>query len=132
MIDLLIKDLDQEMTTAKTEEKDAQADYEQSMTDSAEKRALDSKTLTDKGAAKAEAESSVQKDTEEKTSTAKELMATGSYIASLHAECDWLLKYFDVRKEARAGEVESLANAKAVLSGADYSLLQQGRKLRGS
>jgi len=55
---------------------------------------------------------------------AKELMATMKYISSLHAECDWLLQYFDARKEARAGEVESLKNAKAVLSGADYALLQ--------
>merc|ERR1719482_347293 len=31
MIDLLIKDLDKEMTVAKTEEKDAQCDYEQMM-----------------------------------------------------------------------------------------------------
>merc|ERR1719198_2083 len=133
MIDLLIKDLDQEMTTAKTEEKDAQADYEQAMTDSAEKRALDSKTLTDKGAAKAEAQASLETNTEEKAATTKELMATMSYIQSLHAECDWLLQYFDVRKEARDGEIDSLKNAKAVLSGADFSLLQmQGGNLRGS
>merc|ERR1719468_1104901 len=48
MMDLLIKDLDKEMTEAQTTEKDAQADYEQMMKDSAEKRAEDSKTLTDK------------------------------------------------------------------------------------
>jgi len=133
MIDLMIKDLDKEMTQAKTEEKDSQADYEQAMSDSAEKRALDSKTLTDKGAAKAEAQANLEKDTEEKAATTKELMATLSYISSLHAECDWLLQYFDVRKEARDGEIDSLKNAKAVLSGADFSLLQtQGRSLRGS
>jgi len=57
-------------------------------------------------------------------------MNTMKNIASLHAECDWLMQYYDVRKQARAGEVESLQNAKAVLSGASYSLVQQGR-LRG-
>lgn len=51
-------------------------------------------------------------------------MATEQYIHSLHAECDWLVKYFDVRKEARASEIDALGNAKAVLSGADYSLVQ--------
>jgi len=133
MIDLLIKDLDKELTQATTEEKDSQADYEQSMQDSAEKRAQDSKSLTDKNGFKAEAESNVQRDTEEKAATTKQLMATGSYISSLHSECDWLIQYFDVRKEARDGEIDSLKNAKAVLSGADFSLLQmQGRSLRGS
>merc|ERR1719263_1643974 len=48
MIDLLVKDLDKEMTEAQTEEKDAQADYETMMKDSASKRADDSKTLADK------------------------------------------------------------------------------------
>merc|ERR1719331_3295862 len=37
MIDLLVKDLDKEMTVAKAEEKDAQEDYETFMKDSAEK-----------------------------------------------------------------------------------------------
>merc|ERR1719301_130823 len=48
MIDLLIKDLEKEMTVAKTEEKDAQADYETMMKDSAKKRADDSSSLANK------------------------------------------------------------------------------------
>merc|ERR1719203_1499218 len=112
------------MTEAKTQERDSQADYEQTMKDSAEKRALDSKALTDKASAKAEAEAGLETNKEEKAATTKELMATLSYIQSLHAECDWLLQYFDVRKEARTGEIDSLTAAKATLSGADFSLLQ--------
>merc|ERR1719375_47936 len=50
MIDLLVKDLDKEMTEATAEEKDAQADYESFMKESAEKRAADSKSITEKEA----------------------------------------------------------------------------------
>merc|ERR1719393_1020693 len=107
MIDLLIKD--------------SQGDYEQMMKDSAAKRAEDSKMLTDKGATLADMESSLQSDTENKVATTKELGATMQYIQSLHAECDWLLQYFDVRKEARTSEIDALGKAKAVLSGADFS-----------
>jgi len=121
MIDLLVKDLDKEMTVAETNEKDAQSDYEQMLSDSAEKRARDSKALTDKTGAKAGMQSDLESDKESKDSTTKELMATAQYISSLHGECDWLLQYFDVRKEARASEVDALTNAKAVLSGADFS-----------
>merc|ERR1719265_116982 len=130
MMDLLIKDLDKEMTVSETEEKDAQADYEVFMKDSADKRAEDSKTLGDKEAAKADTEAALQAHTDEHTSLTKEHVATMQYIASLHAECDWLLQYFDVRKEARASEVDALGKAKAVLSGADYSLLET-RSVRG-
>merc|ERR1719222_1144633 len=121
------------MTEAGTEEKDAQADYEQSMKDSASKRANDSQALAHKEANKAATEGDLESHKEQKSAAAKELMATLKYEQSLHAECDWLMQYFDVRKEARAGEVESLQQAKAVLSGADFSFLQAaGRKnLRG-
>merc|ERR1719296_482767 len=125
MIDLLIKDLAKEMTEAETDEKDSQADYEQMMKDSAAKRTTDSKALSAKGGAKADTEAELQAHTQQHADTGKELMATEKYIASLHAECDWLLQYFDVRKEARAGEIDSLKKAKAVLSGADYALLQK-------
>merc|ERR1712050_674982 len=108
MIDLLIADLDKEMTEAKTQEKDSQADYEQLMKDSADKRATDSKSLTQKVAAKADMESSLQAHTQDRQEGAKELMLTDKYIASLHADCDWLLQFFQARKEARSSEVESL------------------------
>merc|ERR1719401_3007617 len=133
MLDLLIGDLTKEMTEAKTTESDAQADYEQAMKDAAEKRATDTQTLADKRKAKAETEASLESNSEENAATTKTLMATLEHIQSLHAECDWLLQYFEVRKEARAGEIDSLKSAKAVLSGADFSLLETGRRsLRGS
>merc|ERR1719281_35946 len=101
MVDLIVKDLDKEMTEAETAEKDAQEDYEGMMKDSADKRAEDTKMLTDKDATLADLSSSLEGHKEDKTSTGKELMATGMYIQSLHAECDWLIQYFEVRKEAR-------------------------------
>lgn len=121
MINLLIADLDKDMTEARAEEKDAQGDYEQLMADSAEKRTADSKSLSEKQAAKADTQAAVEGHEDDKASATKELGATMKYIASLHAECDWLAKYYDVRKQARADEVDSLSNAKAVLSGADYA-----------
>jgi len=128
MVDLLIKDLDKEMTEASTGEKDAQADYEQSMRDSAEKRAGDTKSITGKSASKADMEAELQASQDSKTSTSKELAATLDYIRSLHSECDWLVQYYDIRKEARDSEIDALGKAKAVLSGADYSLMQTTSK----
>jgi len=124
MIDMLVADLDKEMTVAEQEEKDAQADYEQMQKDAAEKRAADSKSLAEKGSTKADTEAELQQHTDDHKAASKELMATLQVIQATHGECDWLIQYFDVRKEARDGEIDSLAKAKAVLSGADYSLLQ--------
>jgi chromosome segregation ATPase len=123
MITLLIKDLDTEMTEAETSEKDSQADYESLMKESAEKRAEDSKILADKEGAKADLEADLQAHKGALKEAKEDLAATMKYIHDLHMECDWLLKYFDVRKEMRASEVDALGKAKAVLSGADFSLL---------
>merc|ERR1719362_926620 len=93
MIDLLVKDLDKEMTEAKTEEKDAQADYETMMEDSADKRTMDAKTLTSKEGVKADTEAALSEHKKKKTAVSKDLAATLEYIGALHADCDWLLKY---------------------------------------
>jgi len=130
MMTLLIKDLDKEMTEAETGEKDAQSDFERAMHDAGEKRATDAKTLGDKKSSKADLDAFLTNQKESRSSAVKELAATNKVIASLHAECDWLVQYFDVRKEARASEVDALGNAKAVLSGADYSLLQTNARLK--
>merc|ERR1719266_612944 len=120
------------MTAAKVQEKDAQDEYETMMSDSAAKRAQDLSSLSEKTGTKADLEADVQAKKDQKVANTKQLMATLTYIQSLHTECDWLLKYYDVRKEARAGEVDSLKKAKAILSGADYSLLQRQSSLRGA
>jgi len=124
MIDTLIKDLDTEITEAETEEKLAQEEYEELMADSASKRAADSKSVTDKEGVKANTEAALATDESNLKDKKSELMATMEYEAALHAECDWLIKFFDMRKEARAGEIDSMKKAKAVLSGADFSLVQ--------
>merc|ERR1719382_838492 len=130
MMDLLVKDLDKEMTEGETGEKDAQGDYESMMADSADKRTADSKSLTEKGEMKATLEGELQSASDAKASTSKQLAATLEYIESLHGECDWLLKYYDARKGARTSEIESLGQSKAVLMGADYSLVQTKAKAR--
>lgn len=125
MIKKLAKSLDKAMREAQDEEKDTQREYEQMLKDSADKRALDGKSLTDKNVAKASMETDLEASKEAKMSAGTELMATDKLISSLHAECDFLLQYFDVRKEARSSEMEALENAKGVLNGLDISLLQR-------
>merc|ERR1719203_178295 len=41
-------------------------------------------------------------------------------LKAQHLDCDYLLKYFDVRQQARAEEMDAITDAKAVLSGASF------------
>merc|ERR1719181_2067291 len=77
MIDLLIAELDKELTEAEQEEKDAQADYEVMMKESAEKRTIDSKAMEDKGAAKADTQADLEATKGTRKETLRELYAVG-------------------------------------------------------
>jgi chromosome segregation ATPase len=122
MIDTLVNDVEKEMQEAKLEEKDAQGDYEKFMDDAGAKRAEDSKSMTDKEGALADTQDSLVDNKEALKNKNFEQMETEKYLGELHEECDWLLKYYDVRKEARTGEIDAMGKAKDVLNGADYSL----------
>merc|ERR1719399_396544 len=121
MIDTLVNDVETEMQEAKLEEKDAQGDYEKFMSDAKAKRAEDSKSMTDKEAALAETTDSLVTNKEALKNKNFEQMETEKFIGGLHADCDWLLKYYEMRKEARTNEIDAMAKAKDVLNGADYS-----------
>merc|ERR1712226_1811041 len=101
------------MTEMEVTEKQAQEEYEEFMADAAEKRVADSKTITDKSAVKAETEARLQEEKSDHKTTVQSLMANEQVTANLHASCDWLMKFYDVRKEARNGEIAALKNAKA-------------------
>merc|ERR1719265_1918991 len=105
-------------------------DYENMMKDSAEKRAEDSKTMTDKQAALAQTEGELEQHKSDKMSTGKQLQETMLYTARLHGDCDFLMQNYDARREAREAEMANLRDSEDTLKGAEYSLLQSSRTSR--
>merc|ERR1719494_922737 len=124
MMDMLTNDVKKDMHEAEMEEKESQNEYEELMVDSQKKRAADSKLITTKEEAKAEADTIAQAKSDTLSSTNEELSLTNQYISDLHKSCDFLMENYDFRKTARSQEIEALAKAKAILRGADYSLVE--------
>merc|ERR1719230_802826 len=124
LIDRLKNDLEKDVQENKHDEEEAQKDYEQTMSDSVAKRTADSKAVTEKEAQKAELEADLMGAKDLRKTKVSELVATQEYIVQLHGSCDFLIQNYDLRKEARANEVDNLKRAKAVLSGADFSFAQ--------
>jgi len=119
MIQTMKRDLQTEMTEAKMEEKHAQADYEETMTDSAEKRAADSKSLAEKEGTLADMNADLNSHEEEKGELTIELMTKDKELMNLKQECEFLLKYYDARKQARADEKASMEKEIEILSETD-------------
>jgi len=121
MIDNLVNDVEKENQVMKLEEEDAQDDYEKFMADAKDKRAADSKSMSDAEGTLAETDEQMVTDKGTLKNKNTELMETDKYLAGVHADCDFLLKYYDMRKEARTGEIDAMGKAKDVLNGASYS-----------
>jgi len=121
MIDTLVNDVEKENQVMKLEEEDAQDDYEKFMDDAKNKRAADSKSMTDAEGALAETTEQLTTDKGGLKDKKMDLMESEKYLAGVHADCDWLIKFYDMRKEARTGEIDAMGKAKDVLNGADYS-----------
>jgi hypothetical protein len=121
LMDMLLKELSGDISDAENEEKTSQKDYERLMADSQTTRHQNAASITDKEAAKADMDTAVE-DTKAKLDSQQTSLANlHQYILQLHASCDFLVENYDLRKAARENELTSLANAKAVLSGADFS-----------
>merc|ERR1719343_338513 len=112
MIDLLVQDMDKEMQEAEVEEKNAQEEYDKTVADAKADRTGLSKSLKEKTAAKADLTADLETFKGTKKSTSVELMATDKFISELHGECDFLVQYYDMRANARTGEIDALDKAK--------------------
>jgi len=122
LMDMMVKELETDAKDGDYEEKEAQKDYSELMASSQATRAQDTKSMTDKAATKAQLEGKHQSSKESRTATQQDLDLVHTYIGDLHVSCDFILQNFDLRREARTNEGESLKNAKAILSGANFGL----------
>jgi len=133
MLATVIKDAEAAETEMVVDEKNAQKEYENIVKD------LYASMEANKAAI---AENSKHKDSTagEQAETDGALLAKNDEISkleetlsSVHAGCDYLLKYFDIRQSSRSQEMEAIAEAKAILSGASFgAALAQGADASGS
>jgi len=121
MIEKLVYEAKDLQAKAKQGEGEAQAAYETLVSDTNDSVAALQLEVVTKTKAKAEAEKEKLQTESDLNDAVDELERLSKYTADLHAECDYLLKNFDIRQEGRAQEIEALQQAQQILSGADFS-----------
>eukprot|EP00448_Togula_jolla_P012497 CAMPEP_0170605908 /NCGR_PEP_ID=MMETSP0224-20130122/20221_1 /TAXON_ID=285029 /ORGANISM="Togula jolla, Strain CCCM 725" /LENGTH=733 /DNA_ID=CAMNT_0010930937 /DNA_START=49 /DNA_END=2250 /DNA_ORIENTATION=+ len=118
MIEKLIKE-SQEMRAESTKaEAEAQVAYETLVADTNGSIAALQKEVVTQTKVKAETTKDKLQTEADIVAAVQELDGLSKYTAQLHGECDYLLKNFGARQEARAQEMEALQQAKQILSGA--------------
>eukprot|EP00435_Cladocopium_sp_Y103_P036738 s1823_g9.t1 len=111
-------DVQKQNAMLESEDAIGQSEYENLVKNSNEKKMADNRSLGSKEAAKAELEADLQRSRQGLRSLNEVLTALDEEIRTLHKQCDFLLKNFDLREDARRAEKRSLTRAKAVLEAA--------------
>jgi len=134
MIQQIINDAKAMEADAIRSEEDAQKAYEQFVKETNASIEAKSKEMVNKTEENAKAESELTESNEAKENVLLELEQLSNYNAELHQSCDFIMKNFEIRQTARDEEIDALKQAKAILSGSDFSLVQRvpvQRRLRG-
>jgi len=98
-------------------EKDSQKAYEEFVNNANDSIKALNNGIQAKSDATAQATKEKSEAETQKRSTEERLEDLGEYNGDLHSDCDFVLKNFDTRQDARLQEIEALNNAKAYLSG---------------
>jgi hypothetical protein len=101
-------------------EAESQAGYEEFIKNSNDAISAAQKEITSKSDSKSETESTKVQAEGDRQTALGDGEALAQYKAELHGSCDFLLKNFDLRQSAIQQEIDGLAQAKAILSGADF------------
>merc|ERR1719401_2089371 len=109
-----------EAETIRSEE-DAQKAYEDYVKDTNSSIEEKNKDIVHKSKTKAKAEADLVQTKGDHEAVLLEIEQLGNYKGELHASCDFIIKNFEIRQSARDEEVEALKQAKAILSGANFS-----------
>jgi len=118
MIEKLVYDSRELMAASKKSEMDAQGAYEQLISETNDSVAALQKSIVSKTDARNDARKDRREAKSDLSDAMKELEELAKYNAELHAECDYVLKNFDLRQQARAAEITALQEAKQILNGA--------------
>merc|ERR1719240_1970860 len=104
------------MTSSFTEEKHSAKDYVTLMKEATETRAGMVKALKEKKVVKADTEEKKMQTVKHNDLTIDEIKHLELYLAQLHTECDFLLRNFDNRHEARVDEEGGLRSAESIVT----------------
>merc|ERR1719310_922545 len=112
----MVAEVTNDMKAAETEEKFAARDYVKLMKESKESRAGMVKQLKEKMLVKAETEEKRMQANQKNELTIEELKHLELYLVQLHAECDFLLRNFENRHDARVDEEHGLDSAESIVT----------------
>jgi hypothetical protein len=103
--------------TAVKDEQNAEDAYVKLVGESNDSIKEKGKAVVDTTEELADTEQAISQATIDKDETLRDMESLAATKGELHAQCDFLLKNFELRQKARAAEMDALAEVKAILGG---------------
>jgi len=116
----IISDSEIEEKELMMDEQKAQEDYGEFVRVTTSTIEADRAAVEEKTGVVAETESEKSETEQAQLTNDEDLGEQNSLLQAHHVECDYVLKYFDLRQKSRAEEMDAIQDAKAVLAGADF------------
>merc|ERR1740130_2371178 len=121
-IEMIIQDAEAADAEAVKAEQDAQAAYAELVANTNQELTDAANSVTQKSEEKAKTDANRLTAEKDLTATLTVLEDLHGVNTGLHQSCDYIIKNFDLRQQARQEETEAIQEAKAILSGADFGL----------
>jgi len=120
LLQKIITDAESEEKELEMDEQHAQELYAEFVRVTTATLEADRAALAQRAARGAETEGAKSETEEAQLSNDANLASLNGLLKAQHLDCDWLMKYFDLRQKARVEEMDAITDAKAVLAGADF------------
>jgi hypothetical protein len=121
LLSMIIADAGRTVDEMRSSENESQSDYAANV-------AATTDSIQAGRAAIAEKEKQLATGKGEESETEEAQLANGQsldklaeLLTGIHGQCDFVIKYFDIRQKSRAEEMDAIAEAKAILSGASFA-----------
>jgi len=120
VIQMVIEDATRTEQALDRDENEAQKNYAAIVNDLTASIEADRVAIEEKEQQVASTEVEKSETEESQLANGEELTNLAALLHAHHLECDFLLKYFDIRQKARQEEIDAITDARAILSGADF------------
>merc|ERR1719460_1361987 len=121
LLSMIIEDAGRTVEEMNADEQISQADYSEYVATTTASIEADREAIAAKEKQVASTESEKSETEESQLANQASLDKLAELLQGIHNQCDFILKYFDIRQKSRAEEMDAIEEAKAILSGADFS-----------
>jgi len=120
MLQGIIGDAERVESESVAAEQDAQAAYQSFVADTSKALNAATRSISKKEEELASKEAARVSAASSNKAKEVELIGLKKYNAELHSSCDYVVKNYSIRQEARGQEIDALGQAKAILQGATF------------